>query len=108
VTSPRHRFSLISAGFALMLGWLMMPALAIVKVSRACMGIEHEQFWRRTGLSLMAALTRAAGFLSRLHVRFIAARTHALFEPIAASRWRSFSSSCMRTWRSPRRSCWAR
>jgi hypothetical protein len=111
VTSPRHRFTLIPACFALMLGWLTMPALAVVKVTRACMGIEHEQFWRRTACSILAALallrTRASSILSRLHVRFVAcARTRCSNR--SPRRSPSWCSCCMRTSRWPRRSCSAR
>lgn len=82
-------FAVPSIYLALFIGFMLMAPLAIVKVARGGMGIEHEQSWRRAPLALAAMLaavrTRATGLLSRWHVRFIALRTHALFQPIAVA-----------------------
>ncbi len=82
-------FAVPSIYLALFIGFVLMPALAIVKVTHGGMGIEHEQSWRRVPLamaSMLAALrTRATGLLSRWQVRFVALRTHSLFQPVAVA-----------------------
>lgn len=82
MTTPR--FSVLATYLALFIGWITMPALAIVKVARAGMGIEHEQCWRRSS-ALAVLRSLAAGLLGRMHERFMALRRHALFEPIAVA-----------------------
>lgn len=74
---------------ALIVGVLTLLPLAIVKVSRACMGIEHEQSWLRSsapGLEAFAILSaRCRGIFARFRARLTAVQTHALFQPVVAA-----------------------
>lgn len=88
-TRPFFRRVFLPAMLSLLVGYLVMPALNVVRVDARGMGTEHASPWRSRAKGLAAAvasvLTLALSFLGRLHRRFERMSRHPLFRPAIAT-----------------------
>jgi hypothetical protein len=89
-TRPFFRRVFLPAMLSLLVGFLVMPALNVVRVDARGMGTEHASPWRSRANGLAAAaLVRdrdgARPSLGRLHRRFERLSAHPLFRPAVAA-----------------------
>lgn len=88
-TRPFFRRVFLPATLSLLVGYLVMPALNVVRVDARGMGTEHASPWRSRANGLAAAgaslLALALTFLGRLHRRLERMSRHPLFRPAVAA-----------------------
>jgi hypothetical protein len=87
-TRPLFRRVFLPALLSLLVGYLVMPALSIVRVDARGMGTEHASPWRTRANGIAAAvastLALALTFLGRLHRRLEQMSRSPLFRPAVA------------------------
>lgn len=86
MNTPRNKFTVMPVVLALLVSALQLPALNIIQVDRAGMGIEH-MLPRKGAVKSMAVslLDSARTLISRVRAAAIGASGHALFRPALAA-----------------------